>query len=252
MTGAFFPCPGRPSSTSFNYDVPVHAQLPLIAEAGFSYVSLGENEPHARYLSPAGRAELQDLLDRFALQLDTIHGPRADLPDRVDRLIATAEAAADLGAPVVVFHGGPFGFGDVELPTRLEHLLQVCQALDRIAAATGVVFALDRLDPRHFGLCYDSANDQIGGPRPFALITALRDRIVAVHLSDRVRDFVDHVPPGDGFIDWAALAEDLKASTFRGPLCLEVMMTHAEEKDVRRFLYRAHQRARWLRGVIGP
>ncbi len=32
------------------------------------------------------------------------------------------------------------------------------------------------------------------------LLAQLRHRLIAVQLSDRIRDFVDHVIPGEGFI----------------------------------------------------
>ena len=44
---------------------------------------------------------------------------------------------------------------------------------------------LRELNPTFFGLCYDSSHDQIDGPRPFDLIDDFRNRIFAVHLSDR-------------------------------------------------------------------
>jgi sugar phosphate isomerase/epimerase len=86
--------------------------------SGFTHVSLGGDEAHSRYLSPAARRELTRRLRDHGLAVDTIHGPRADGPDAVDRLARAAEAAADLGAAVVVCHGGPFDLPPDELPER--------------------------------------------------------------------------------------------------------------------------------------
>ena len=253
-------------STSFDYDVPIELQIPLITAAGFTHVSLGGREAHSGYLSKGSRMRLKTLVQRHSLRIDTIHGPRADQPGSIELLSEVAEAAADLSAPVVVAHGGPFAFDEAELPARLEGLLSVCEALGPIAARTGVVFALENvlpgpatdlvrqalphLNPRHFGFCYDSAHDQIGGPRPFDLLDELRDRAVAVHLSDRVREFVDHVLPGEGFIDWEALAGHLRALSLAGPLLLEVMVTHSAEKETRRFLQLAGERGAWLWDLV--
>ena len=77
-----------------------------------------------------------------------------------------------------------------------------------------------------------------------------RTRLVAVHLSDRVRDLVDHVLPGDGFIDWPPVAALLRESTFGGPILLEVATTHSRVKEPRLFLASAHGRARALRDAI--
>jgi sugar phosphate isomerase/epimerase len=69
---------------------------------------------------------------------------------------------------------------------------------------------------------------------------------MAVHLSDRVREFVDHVPPGDGFIDWPTLCQTLRTTPFQGPLLFEVMVTHAAEKDPARMLRRTYVRGSQL------
>jgi sugar phosphate isomerase/epimerase len=242
--------------TSFNYDLTLAEQFPLIAAAGFTHVSLGGREEHAGYLSRAGRDRIKALLRTHALALDTVHGPRADHPEASTLLAATVEAAADLGALVVVAHGGPFDFPAAELPKRLDRLLRTCEALSPVLERTGVALALEnvlpgpatdlvrqalpRLDARHVGFCYDSAHDQIGGPRPFDLLIELRGRLRAVHLSDRVREHVDHVPPGEGFIDWPALCRGLRAAPFAGPVLLEVAVEHAAEREPRRFLARAY------------
>lgn len=42
-------------STCFDYGIPIEQQIPLIAKAGFSYVSLGENKEHSRLMSKEGR-----------------------------------------------------------------------------------------------------------------------------------------------------------------------------------------------------
>jgi len=58
----------------------------------------------------------------------------------------------------------------------------------------------------------------------------LRGRLIAVQLSDRIRDFVDHVLPGEGFIDWGAVCEQLRLARFDRPLLLEVSTTTAAIK----------------------
>jgi sugar phosphate isomerase/epimerase len=167
---------------------------------------------------------------------------------------------------VVVVHASSFDFPPDELADWELAVLRTCEALQPHAAAAGVRFALenvlpgpatelvsrvlDQVDPTVFGACYDSSHDQIGGPRPFSLLEQWRDRLIAVQLSDRVRDFVDHVLPGEGFIDWPGLCRELQRSVFRSPLLLEVATTHSAEKDARQFLARASQRARALAAAV--
>lgn len=249
-------------ATSFEYSIPIEEQLVLIAAAGFTHISLGHDATHSGYLSKEGRDVLRSLLRESALRIDTIHGPRADAPGGSQLLTDVAEAAADLGASVVVIHAGPFDFPAEQLPSRLEALLDVCECLEPGLERTGVVLALEnvmpgpatdlvrlalqRLDSQYFGFCYDSAHDQIGGPRPFDLLAQLAGRLRAVHLNDRARDFVDHLIPGEGFIDWPTLCSLIQASAFTGPLALEVDTRHSREKDPLRFLLLAYERGRHL------
>jgi sugar phosphate isomerase/epimerase len=244
-------------STSFDYSLSISSQIPLIADAGFTHVSLGENAEHSGYLDRAGRRRFKTLLSSYGLLLDTIHGPRVD-QIASSSLLGAIDAAAELGATVVVAHGGPFDFPVDESPSRMAALRHGCAAVAPALAETGVVLALENvmpgpatdivrsvlpdLDPEFFGFCYDSAHDQIGGPRPFDLLSELSDRTKAVHLSDRIREFVDHVPPGDGFIDWAEICPLLRATSFHGPLLFEVMVLHAPEKDAARLLRRTFER----------
>ena len=124
-------------------------------------------------------------------------------------MIAAAEAATFLNVPVVVVHASSFNFDSSEFDKRLEMALENCEALLPVAEDTGVRFALknmfpgpatdlvssalDRLPSEHFGFCYDSSHDQMGGPEPFDLLDGLADRLLALHLSYRIREHVDHV-----------------------------------------------------------
>jgi sugar phosphate isomerase/epimerase len=252
-------------STCFDYNIPVERQLSLVSEAGFTHISLGQNRSHFDYLSKQSRKRILKLLNQCSLRIDTIHGPEVGKTN-ASELASIAESAVELQAPVVVLHGGPFDFGQDELGSRLIELRRKCQELDTISRRTGVMFALENVspgpatelvrrailetDPAIIGFCYDSSHHQIGGPNPFDLLLELIDRLVAVHLSDRVREFVDHVIPGEGFIEWGTLCPILRASKMTFPLLLEVMVTHSFEKDPVRFLSLAFKSGRELHHQI--
>ena len=164
------------------------------------------------------------------------------------------------GASIVVAHVGPFNCGADGLDERLTLVLSVCNALAPVAKATGVRFALENLmpgpatdlerralfdlDPAAFGLCYDSSHDQIDGPRPFDLIDEFRNRIFAVHLSDRIKAHVDHVIPGEGFVAWADMCQKLGMANYTGPILMEVLMTHSRFQEPDDFLGKAQAAAR--------
>jgi sugar phosphate isomerase/epimerase len=161
-------------STSFDYSLPLSSQLPLIADAGFTHVSLGENVEHSGYGDPSRQRQQKTLLQAYNLRLDTIHGPRVDQFAN-SSITATIAAAVELEAPVVVAHGGPFDIDGAEVPQRLTALLRGCAAVAPLLEQSGVTLALENvmpgpatdvvrlahpnLDPRLFGLCYDSAHD---------------------------------------------------------------------------------------------
>jgi len=248
-------------STCFAYDIPIEEQIPLISEAGFTHISLGQNRSHFDYMLKENRRKLLKHLNKYYLRIDTIHGPEADTVG-VDELTSIAEAAIALEVPVVVLHPGPFDFDKDQLDLRLSELRRTCKQIGDISRQTGVTFALENVMPGpatelvkgiilendigNIGFCYDSSHDQIGGPHSFDLLLELRDRLKAVHLSDRVKEFVDHVIPGEGFIHWDILCSILRASKLAFPLLLEVMITNSSEKDPVRFLDLAFNSGRKL------
>jgi sugar phosphate isomerase/epimerase len=82
------------------------------------------------------------------------------------------------------------------------------------------------------------------------LLAQLRDRLIAVQLSDRIRDFVDHVIPGEGFIHFQEVCAELAHAQYDRPLLLEVSTTHPAIKEPREFLRIAHQQGLQLAGLV--
>lgn len=244
-------------STSFSYNIPIEAQLALIAEAGFRTISLGTNLEHFDYLNPVKRQRFKAALLQYGMNVDTIHAPHwLNKSGAVDEVIGVAEAAADIGAGCVVAHGGPFDLDADGFDARLHGLINICNDLLPVAQINGIVFALENvmpgpatdlvrkalpeLDPTIFGLCYDSSHDQIDGPRPFDLIDEFNGRIFAVHLSDRIKPFIDHAIPSEGFIDWNTMCARLRAAHYSNPVLMEVMMQNSQFHDPKVFLKEAY------------
>ena len=73
------------------------------------------------------------------------------------------------------------------------------------------------------------------------LLAQLRHRLIAVQLSDRIRDFVDHVIPGEGFIRWREVCSELALARYDRPLLLEVSTMHSAVKEQREFLRIAYR-----------
>lgn len=246
-------------ATSFQYDIPFVQQILLIAKAGFSHISLGVRPEHSGYLDGRRRTELKACLSDHGLAVDSVHARGLGDPGAAVQASETAIAAAELGASCVVAHVGPFHCHPEESEQRIESVISTCHALVPVMQETGIVFALEnvmpgpatdlvrralhKLDPGMFGLCYDSSHDQIDGPRPFDLIDEFKERIFTVHLSDRIKAHVDHVIPGEGFIVWENMCARLRSAQYRGPVLMEVMMTHSKFQEPAIFLRESHRAA---------
>lgn len=246
-------------STTFDYSIHIEQQIQLIAKSGFNYISLGAKEEHSKFMSRENRKNLKSLLRQFSMSIDTIHGCSADLPNSIEMLSATAESCVELGCPIIVFHPVSFEIKEYEVNSKLDNLFKVCDELRYISKHTGIIFALENvhpgsatdvlrkalpeLDSTYFGFCYDSSHDQIDGPRPFDLLEQFKDRIVTLHISDRIKEFVDHVIPGEGFIEWKSICNILKEANYNKPLLLEVMTSNSKEKEVNAFLELAYNSA---------
>ena len=202
---------------------------------------------------------MRNLLRDCNLNMDTIHGKPLHLPRADSTLAATVESAAFLDVPIVVVHAGPFVLKPTEIHEYLEVALATCEALTSILRDNGVKLALENVHPGPatdlvrralyslprdvFGFCYDSSHDQMGGPRPFTLLEDMSDRLLALHLSDRVRAYVDHAIPGDGFIDWENLCRLIRNTDYGGPVTLEVLTKHSRVKERKEFVRLAFEQA---------
>lgn len=251
-------------SCCFDYDVPIERQLPQICAAGFTHVSLSRAD-HGGYLGPR-RAESAQRIEDAGLLVDTIHGPCLADDESVSVVTATLDAAAALGAHTVVVHPTPFEIAETDRGACVELLRPRLHAIELHARATGMTVALENLcpgpatdvvrqllpdlDPAVFGFCYDSSHDQIDGPRPLDLLAELGDRVTAVHLSDRSAPFVDHLLPGEGFIDFESICAALRSTAFDKPVLLEVMTRHSAPRSVPELLRAAHIAAVRLHGLI--
>lgn len=246
-------------STCFDYSIPFEEQLCMIRNAGFAFISFGSNYQHSGILHPVGLKNAVSAVRANGLAVDTVHGCNMDTEGAVDINTKAAIAARELGAPVVVLHCSSFAFDPSSLDERKKDISSKLRQYTEISKEFGVKFAFENLmpgaptelceyilkasDPKYFGFCYDSSHDQIGGPKPPDLLKRHIDRLTAVHISDRIKEFVDHVIPGEGFVNFDDIAWLMKNNSFEFPLLMEVMTTHSRYKDPLEFLSAAYSSA---------
>jgi len=187
----------------------------------------------------------------------TVHAPFMDLnPGALEPLVAAAtrrrfeqslDAAAALGARLVVFHPGydPWKYGGQDhlwleqstlfWPPLLERAaLAGCQmALENIFEVGAELLAtlLDRLDSPLLGHCFD-----VGHWRLFSTVSlpdwfaALGHRLLHLHLHDNHGQRDEHLPVGEGDIDFPTLFRLLDALPQCPTMTLEA---HSEESLLR-------------------
>lgn len=136
------------------------------------------------------------------------------------------KVAASMGATVAVVHPGLEPVADAERAERLERSKESMAALAEAAAAEGVTVCVENLprsclgnraaelaqivaaDPR-LRVCFDT--NHLMGETHAAFLALLGPLIATTHISDY--DFTNerHWLPGEGRIDWRALADGLDA-----------------------------------------
>ena len=255
--------------TTFNYDIALKDQLPMIREAGFSHISLGANIGHADYLSGSARQTIKAMTGDHGLAICSLHvpfGERLDIsvPDRAisDNTVETyercIEAAQFLGARAVIFH-----------PTRYlqaEHMAQrkktIVRNVTKLLGGLGpgdvklaiendcygpsndvLAHSLDEIIDARYGFCYDSSHDNLAGRR-LAVLVKYGSRLLATHISDNRGAQDDHLLPFEGAYDWPGFCTLFSRIHYSGVFLLEVEMRESRFKSPAVFLGEAFARGR--------
>ncbi|ADH85924.1 sugar phosphate isomerase/epimerase family protein [Desulfurivibrio alkaliphilus] len=241
-------------STGCFYRTSIFECLPLIREHGFSMLEICSHPDHLDYhdLALVRRAARQ--LEAWSLEAYSFHAPFAAGLDitspaaaqrrrSIDEMLAAVEAAALLGARYLVLHPGP----EKELQPEPGEYLQRRQngvlALNEIAARCRlrqVQLVLENMLPHLFcgdisellrclgavreggvGTCLDTGHAVLSGEL-FHIATTLAGSLKMIHASDNHGHYDDHLPPGQGGIDWLPLLGHLQRMGFAGGIILEL------------------------------
>jgi sugar phosphate isomerase/epimerase len=82
----------------------------------------------------------------------------------------------------------------------------VIVAIENTHCPQHVTALLKAIDSPHLGLCYDISHDVLHSPVPFALLWRWHHRVAALHLNDTDGRLDRHWLPGEGVINYEALA----------------------------------------------
>jgi len=205
----------------------ISTAVKTIGDAGFDYLELWEEVPHA-YPEWTDKKQLKDALSTYNFVL-TVHAPFTDLnpatpfePVRgaIEKTLKDfVRFVGDLGASVVTFHPGSV-HNQAMIPQSIESSVAIMRALVKEADGTltvsienqsrgrskyhyplgssveSMASLLSQVDGAKFTL--DTGHGHASEAEPLDLCRRFADRLREVHLSDNGGESDDHLIPGKG------------------------------------------------------
>jgi sugar phosphate isomerase/epimerase len=225
-----------------------------IRDGGFDAIEVCSFPMHLDYHDRDAVQAAGARLHALGMRPASFHAPFADRIDitaldstqraaAVQELITASEAAALMGVETLVLHPGPERAGRPQESEFLERMRHAADSLNQVAdrcCALGVHLALENMLPHllfghindmmyllgsihtcEVGACLDTGHAFLARELP-TVIHKLSGHLHIVHVNDNRGDRDDHLPPGEGHIDWPWVLRELHGHRFQGPLILEL------------------------------
>jgi Sugar phosphate isomerases/epimerases len=244
-------------STGCFYRTNILECLQPIRESGFSMIEVCSSPSHLDYHDLAAVHRAAGRISELGMTAHSFHAPFADHIDisalekqrreeSLREIFQAVEAAAVLRVSYFVIHPGP-EHATPPLPhERQQRMENVVESLNRVAhrcrslglacvlenklphllfGNTGdILQILEALDAVEAGVCLDTGHAHLSGDISH-LLRKLSGHVRILHVHDNRRNYDDHLPPGDGMIDWKSLLHQLTREGFHGALILEIAAT---------------------------
>lgn len=240
-------------STGCFWQTSIFDCLEDIRDSGFGRIEICSWPAHLDYHDVERVRDAARLIDDLGLETYSFHAPFSEhiditSPDRGARefalkeLLQAAEAAAILKVRYFVIHPGPekSALPEHERFWRLDNAVGILNEARAHCRHLGVALVLENMLPHLFagrprdllwilgaidatdvGICLDTGHAYLGKDLP-AVVHKLSGHLWMVHASDNHGHRDDHLPPGDGEIDWASFLAQLYDLHFNGTFILEI------------------------------
>lgn len=265
-------------STGCYYQHSIFGCLEWIRDAGFTMIEICSFPAHLDYHDLATVKRASQRIRELHLAPYSFHAPFADHIDitaldeglrnaAISDVLQAAEAAAEIGARYFVIHPGPER-SHIPDEERLQRMRRAADALNVLALRCGdlgVALVLENMLPHLFfgnaqdvmwilgaiqgtnvGICLDTGHAFLSGDLA-TVVHKLSGHLWMVHASDNHGERDDHLPPGQGRVDWSALIEQLSRLHFEGGIILEISASSSNYVD----LEAARSSRRYLHELAG-
>ncbi len=251
-------------STGCFYQKNILECLDPIRAAGFSMVEVCSFPAHLDYHDLEAVRHVRIRMQDLGIEAYSFHAPFADAIDisaleavrreeALSEILRAAEAAAALHVHYLVIHPGPENAHippERERLQRMENVIGVLNRVVRHCAQLGIVCLLENklphllfgktndilwifnaLDSADVGACLDTGHALLSDDL-HNLVRKLNGHIRMIHVHDNWRQSDDHLPPGDGAIEWKPLLQEWIDVRFHGSLILEIASTPSVEQTL--------------------
>ncbi len=240
-------------STGCFWQTSIFDCLEDIRNSGFGRIEICSFPAHLDYHDLESVKCAAKRIEDLGLETYSFHAPFSDriditAPDpgardfAAQELLKAAEAAAILNVRYFVIHPGPenSALPEHERFWRLQNAVGVLNRTYVRCKQLGIGLALENMLPHLFagkvrdllwilgaldtceaGICLDTGHAFLGEDLP-AVVHKLSGHLWMVHASDNHGHRDEHLPPGEGEIDWGAFLAHLEDLHFNGTFILEI------------------------------
>ena len=241
-------------STGCFYQQSILSCLETIKEGGFDWIEVCSTPSHLNYHSSGDVEQAHLRIRELELKACSFHAPFAEHIDisstsdsirknALREISLAAEAAMLLEATCFVIHPGPEHEFVGDERHHVERLKYTSESLFQIAGhcrqlgircvlenklphlvfsrIDDLVFILDATVMTRVGICLDTGHAHLARALE-GMVAVLAPFLCMIHAHDNRASADEHLPPGEGSIDWMPLASGLKAAHFHGLVVLEL------------------------------
>lgn len=250
-------------------ECPILDILPALAASGATGIEIGTPPGHFDPWQEEQVHALEREVRQAGLQPVSIHAPfggSLDLADpnphhrhaAIGAILTAATALRRIGGRHVVVHPSDLERNSHVASARLADAARSLNVLAENLAGMSMTLLVESPLPHLVGghpdefawllgrldasvkVCLDTGHTALGrGWHRFVEVSA--GRLAHVHAHDNHGHWDDHLPPGDGSIDWSEIARTLDAASFEGWIMLELARAPG---DLGEYFHRAFERAR--------